>query len=69
MIESQNTKAPDDPVCYECHHGYKTCTRDDYENSCDYDWRASKKEEIMCKCRLEDPKFNGYPNPRVLVIG
>jgi len=35
--ESRNTKAWDDPKDYECHDRYRTCTRNDYENSCAYD--------------------------------
>jgi len=64
-IESQNTKARDGPRDYKCHVGYKACNRDDYESSCVYDWRTSKKEEIMRKNRITYPKFDGYSDPRV----
>jgi len=33
-----------------------------------HDWHATKKQEITCKFRLEDPKFDGYP-ARNLVNG
>ena len=58
-IESRNTKVLDGPRNYECHEGYRTCTRYDYENS------RAKKEEIMCKFRLEDSKLDDYSDPRV----
>ena len=65
MIESRKTKAQDVPRDYECHDSYKTCTRDDYENNRAYDWRVAKKEDITRKFRLEDPKFDGYPDLHV----
>jgi len=64
MIESRKTKAQDVPRDYECHDSYKTCTRDDYENTHAYDWCAAKKEKIAYKFGLEDPKFDGYSDPR-----
>ena len=42
---------------YEYHDGYRTFTRDDYENSRAYDWCAVKKEEITHKFRLIDQKL------------
>jgi len=43
--------------------------RDDYENSCAYDWRVAKKDEITRKFMLVYPKFDGYLIIMVLVIG
>ena len=64
-IESKNTKARDDPNNYECHNGYRNYTRDNYENSHAYDWRAAKKEKITHKFGLAYSKFDGYPDLHV----
>ena len=63
MIESQNTKAHDGPSEYVCHDNYRTCIRNNYEDGHAYDWRIIKKDEIMRRFRLEEPKFYGYPDP------
>ena len=46
---------------------YKTYMRGDYENSHVHEWRTVKKEEVTCKFRLENLKFDGYPELCVLV--
>ena len=43
---------------------YRTSTRGDHKSSCAHDWRA-KKEEITHRFKLEDLKFDGYPDPSV----
>jgi len=43
---------------------YRTSTRGDHKNSCAHDWRA-RKEEITHRFKLEDLKFDGYPDPSI----
>ena len=63
--QNHETQLPNGPRDYECHEGYKTCTRDDYENRHAYDWLAAEKEEITHKFRSPNSNFDGYPDPRV----
>ena len=40
---------------------YRTCTKYDHESSCAHNWCA-RKEKIACIFKLEDPKFDSYPD-------
>ena len=43
---------------------YRIYTRGDYESGDAHDWCA-RKDEIACRFRIEDSKFDGYCDPSV----
>lgn len=54
-VGSQNTKARDRPIDYECNDGYRTCIRDNYRYSHNYDCMLLSE----MKSRV---KYSSYPH-------